>query len=107
MNTQTKERLNTFYCDTIKLLYDERNRTPENQNLFRLAFFGLMRNDYPYEITEETIVVNNEDPRRRPRPNSQRRQDDKKAPASKNAGSSKQANSSSKKKNQEEDFLPF
>lgn len=48
-----KENLNDFYIKTLVFSERIRDRVPEKKNLYLDAFFGLMRNGYPYEIEEK------------------------------------------------------
>lgn len=47
-----KENLNDFYIKTLLFSQRIRKKTPEKRNLYLDAFFGLIRNGYPYEIEE-------------------------------------------------------
>lgn len=48
------EELNKYYSFTLRHAAEDRS-TQENNNLYLLGFFGLMRNGFPYEINEEVI----------------------------------------------------
>lgn len=48
--------INTFYSDTLKTASHNKMKTPEDQNLYLLAFFGLIRAGYPFTVSD--IPVN-------------------------------------------------
>lgn len=48
-----KDHLNDFYIKTLLFSERIRSKAPEKKNLYLDAFFGLMRNGYPYEVEEQ------------------------------------------------------
>lgn len=52
MKNELVKVINTFYTNTLKTAGGSKTKTPEDQNLYLLAFFGLIRSGYPFTITE-------------------------------------------------------
>ena len=43
---------NTFYINLLKKISPYRGRSPEDDNIYILAFFGMIRSGVPFTITE-------------------------------------------------------
>ncbi|MDY6281148.1 MAG: hypothetical protein SPL63_13725 [Roseburia faecis] len=50
---ENTKKLDSFYIDTLKFAKNHDMTLPENKSLYKLAFFGLMRDGYKFSIREE------------------------------------------------------
>lgn len=55
-NELVKKQVSNYYANVLKAVYPDKEKTPEANNMYLLAFMGLMRLGCPYSITEAAVA---------------------------------------------------